>query len=88
MAYKDKDKQREANRLAQSRRRKALAGMTEPGMTQSGMTERNVIPKRITVTDAPKVKSLRPAPNLKRDPDRPMLSQSQLNYIKMRKEQG
>ncbi|MHC4707542.1 MAG: hypothetical protein ACYS8I_10710 [Planctomycetota bacterium] len=32
--------------------------------------------------------TVRPTPDLSRDPDRPMLSQSQLNYIKMRKEQG
>ena len=35
MAYKDKDRQREANRAAQQRRRQ---GMTE-GMTEQGMTE-------------------------------------------------
>jgi hypothetical protein len=50
MAYKDKDKQREANRRAQSRRRKALAGMTGPGMTKQGMTERNVTPLVLGMT--------------------------------------
>ncbi len=38
MAYKDKDKQKEANRLAQRRRRIKLKGMT-PGITMvEGMT--------------------------------------------------
>lgn len=47
MAYKDKDKQREANRTASQRRRDMLKGMAnqgvmDEGMTKQSMTERNV----------------------------------------------
>jgi hypothetical protein len=41
--YKDKEKQKEANRLASQKRRAKTKGMTNQGMTEEGMTN-NVIP--------------------------------------------
>ena len=49
MAYSDKNRQREANRLASKRRRDKQKGMTQ-GMTHEGMTQGKVIPQ--TITDA------------------------------------
>jgi len=43
MAYKDKDKQKEANRLAARRRRDKAKGMTQ-GMTIEGMTQGMTLP--------------------------------------------
>lgn len=55
MAYKDKDKQKEANRQASQRRRDKVKGVT-PGMTNQGMTfgdsSMTVIPKSKTVWES------------------------------------
>lgn len=40
--YKDKDKQKEANRQAKARQR-AKQGMTSEGMTQQGMTDNSMV---------------------------------------------
>jgi hypothetical protein len=47
MAYKDQDRQREANRRAAKKRRQKQKGMTQ-GMTNQGMTREKVIPEAVT----------------------------------------
>lgn len=55
MVYKDKDKQREANRQASQRRRDMLKGMATQGVMDAGVTvinkQPNVIPKYPRVSD-------------------------------------
>lgn len=41
--YKDKNKQKEANRLAKQKQRGMTKGMTSEGMTQQGMTYPTII---------------------------------------------
>ena len=52
--YKDKDRQKEANRLAKQRQR--TKGMTQEGMTGQGMTEGNTVYPAIIIALADPVK--------------------------------
>ena len=80
MVYKDKDKQRKANRKASQRRRDMLKGMANQGVMDAGMTKSSsVIPEdtpivipcesHIDASDISAVKALHQVISLKRGND-------------------
>ena len=51
--YKDKDKQREANRKAQAKFKAKSKGITEQGVTEQGITEQEFIKEAAKIFDVP-----------------------------------